>query len=76
MRTFSTDRSSNIKAVTYDDDKKTLLVEFKLGGKYVYEEVPVELYESFSKAESAGKFFFANVRNKYKFTKLDSKLFG
>ena len=76
MRTFSTDRSSNIKAVSYDDEKKTLLVEFKMGGKYVYEEVPAELYESFEKAESAGKFFFVNVRGKYKFNKLNTKLFG
>jgi len=70
VRTFSTDKSSNVKAVGYDDEKKTLLVEFKLGGKYVYEDVPVELYEAFEKADSAGKFFFANVRGKYKFSRL------
>ncbi len=70
MRTFSTDRSSNIKAVGYDDDKKALLIEFKTGGRYVYENVPIELYEAFGRADSAGKFFFTNIRGKYKFSRL------
>lgn len=70
MRTFSTDRSSNIKGLSYDDMNNSLVVEFKNGGKYLYEDVPIELYESFVKADSVGKFFFANVRGKYKFQKL------
>ena len=70
MRTFSTDKSSNIKGLSYDDMNNSLVVEFKNGGKYLYEDVPIELYESFVKADSVGKFFFANVRGKYKFQKL------
>jgi hypothetical protein len=70
MKSFSTDKSSNIKSVGYEGDTKTLMVEFKNGSKYVYEDVPVELFEAFGKADSAGKFFFANVRGKYKFSRM------
>ena len=70
MKSFSTDKSSNIKSVGYEGDSKTLLVEFKNGSKYVYEDVPAELFEAFGKADSAGKFFFLNVRGKYKFSRM------
>lgn len=70
MKSFSTDKSSNIKSVGYEGDTKTLMVEFKNGSKYVYEDVPVELFEAFGKADSAGRFFFANVRGKYKFSRM------
>lgn len=55
--------SSNVKAIGYDNG--TLFVEFHGSGTYRYEKVPRELYDDFLAAESAGRFFAANVRGKF-----------
>ena len=38
--------------------------------KYVYRDIPVDLYKKFTEAESAGKFFYSNIRNHYKYSKM------
>lgn len=60
--------SSNIKSVGYDGS--TLEVEFS-SGVYQYAGVPAETYTQLLAAESAGKFFAANIRGKF-----DSKKVG
>lgn len=62
--------SSNIKAVNYDKETKTMEVSFSNGSRYKYEEVPAEKYEAFIKAESKGKHFATEIRNKFRSTKL------
>lgn len=62
--------SSNIKAIGYDVDSKTLRVEFaprKDGtvARYDYAEVPVELFEGMKAAPSVGSFFARNVKQLY-----------
>lgn len=57
-------KSSNIKSIGYDEATKTLEVEFSNSGIYQYKEVPKEVYEGFSKAESIGSYFAKSVKAK------------
>jgi len=42
-----------------------LEIEFKGSGIYRYLDVPKEIYDNLLKAESKGKYFFANVKKNY-----------
>lgn len=55
--------SSNVKAIGYDDG--ALFVEFHGSGTYRYDKVPRQVFDDFLAAESAGRFFAANVRGKF-----------
>jgi len=64
--------SSNLAAVGYDQLNKELVVKFaKNGAKYVYFDVPLETYNQLMTAESVGKYFCANVRDSYRFKKIE-----
>ena len=62
--------SSNIGAIGYEAETHTLEVEFLNGSIYQYAGVSVEEYEAMMNADSKGKYFNANVKNRYPFTKL------
>ena len=56
--------SSNIKSIGWNEDK--LYVRFKSSERlYCYQGVKKDLYEAFLNAESKGRFFCENVKNKY-----------
>lgn len=71
-REFETPQSSNIKRVAWDKSKLKLTVEFKSGGIYEYMGVPQKIYDGFKKAPSAGKYFWANIRNVYPYRRVYS----
>lgn len=56
--------SSNIRAIAYHEESKQILVRFKDGGEYAYEDCDLLLYERFKGAPSVGKFFYANIKPK------------
>lgn len=62
--------SSNIISVGYDGKTETLEVEFIRSGVYQYSDVPKDVYEDFIKASSIGKFFYANIKEKYSYNKV------
>jgi hypothetical protein len=62
--------SSNLVETEYDTATKKLVVEFKNGTKYEYEDVPHQLYTSFRSSESQGKFFTSEISKKFKYKKL------
>ncbi|MGH8129089.1 MAG: KTSC domain-containing protein [Gammaproteobacteria bacterium] len=64
--------SSQIHAVGYDAEKKTLRVSFKSGGVYDYADVPEQVHKDMLAAESVGSFFHKNVRGIYQHKKLES----
>lgn len=66
-------KSSNISHVGYHVESQTLHVRFKSGTTYSYSAVPAEEHQKFLAAESIGKHFQANIRDKYKCTKLEAK---
>lgn len=61
--------SSLIKRTEYTPDSQTLAVEFPNGTIYVYSEIPENEYHDFCEAESQGKYFGAEIRNKKPFLK-------
>ena len=63
-------KSSNLKTTIYDVDTQDLVCEFNNGSKYEYKDVPHSTYTKFRKAESQGKFFMAEIAQKFKFKKL------
>jgi len=62
--------SSNISAIGYDADNQILEVEFTNGAVYSYSGVSSDEYEGFMSSDSKGKYFHANIKNRYSFTKL------
>lgn len=62
--------SSNICSVGHDPDNQTLEIEFNSGAVYQYASVPPSEYEGFLNADSKGKYFHANIKNRYSFIKL------
>lgn len=55
--------SSTIAEVGYD--LGMLVIKFKNGGKYAFNDVPEKTYKELLSAPSKGKYFAANIRNKF-----------
>lgn len=62
--------STNIVRTEYDTETKKLITEFKNGTRYVYDDVPHNVYTKFRMAESQGKFFTTDISKKFKYKKL------
>lgn len=62
--------SSNITKTDYNTETKKLIVDFKTGTQYEYDEVPHEVYTRFRMAESQGSFFNKNIAKTFKYKKL------
>jgi hypothetical protein len=62
--------SSNLKSSEYNVETKELMVEFKKGGQYSYESVPLSIFTKMRMAESQGSFFSKNISKNYKYKKL------
>jgi len=61
--------SSQIDAVGYDAGQRVLGVQFHRSGRYDYTGVPQDVYDGMLAAESVGKYFGANVKGKFDFSK-------
>jgi hypothetical protein len=64
--------STAIDAIDYDVARSKLLVRFRSGERYVYVGVPGEVHHSFLDAESKGRFFQAEIRDRYPFNRLEA----
>jgi hypothetical protein len=63
--------SSNLRAVGYDADTRTLEVEFLNGGLYSYSNVPLTIHAGLMSASSHGSYFDAHIKKGgYPFKKL------
>jgi lysyl-tRNA synthetase class 2 len=62
--------SSMIQKCFYDYTKNVLKVQFQSGQLYEYLNVEPETYQSLCVAESSGKFFIQNIKNKYEYSQL------
>lgn len=71
MKTQNHD-SSMLDTSSYNPDTGELLVTFKGGQSYVYENVLTEDYQNFIDGESAGKAFNQFIKPVYHPTKLES----
>jgi hypothetical protein len=60
---INTPKSSVIKSLTYDENRKDLSVNFQSGKLYVYTPVSQQFFNKLQNAESKGKFFNKNIRD-------------
>lgn len=63
-------QSSNIRKTEFDTESKELVVEFNNGLRYLYENVPHQIYTQFRMSESQGKFFSSKIAKTYKYKKI------
>jgi hypothetical protein len=63
--------SAAIQAIDYDDERAKLLVTFVSGEAYVYVGVPGEVHRSFIDADSKGRFFQAEIRDRYPYNRVE-----
>ncbi|MFZ1327030.1 MAG: KTSC domain-containing protein [Candidatus Contendobacter sp.] len=54
--------SSNLRAVGYDSDTRTLEVEFLNGGIYRYSGVPASVHAGLMSASSHGQYFNTHIK--------------
>ncbi|HEY3949407.1 KTSC domain-containing protein [Phenylobacterium sp.] len=64
--------STAIREIDYDPQRAKLLVRFASGEHYVYVGVPGEVHRSFLDAESKGRFFQSEIRDRYPYNRLDA----
>lgn len=64
--------SSNVKRYGYRSDG-TFTIEFKNGTKGTHEGVPRETFLEMGRAESAGKFYHANIKGKFPWSKIEAE---
>lgn len=62
--------SSAIRAIAYDAGRKRLQVTFVSGEDYAYDRVPPRVHRAFVEAESKGRFFQAQIRDRYPYRRL------
>lgn len=68
---FNTVTSSNIEGYFYLPAKNMLLIAFKSGGTYAYDNVPQSIATGFGNAPSKGKFFQSDIKDRFTTSKLD-----
>jgi hypothetical protein len=59
--------SEAIDEITYDVDTSRMFVRFAHGGWYTYFGVPKGTYQAFVDAESHGRFFHDQIRDRFPF---------
>ena len=65
--------SSNILALGYNANTRTLRIEFKKNIYYDYLGPSPEVFQQMMASESKGKFFSANIKGKYEFNKIEKE---
>ena len=65
---IGTPESSSIAAFAYEAEDLTLFVRFKTGRTYRYSGVPASVFSAFSRADSKGSFFNAQVQGRYPYS--------
>ncbi|WP_305699374.1 KTSC domain-containing protein [Phenylobacterium sp.] len=62
--------SDAISEIAYDARRGRLVVRFRGGKTYAYRDVPAGVHEAFIAAESKGRFFQDEIRDRYGFERL------
>ena len=68
-------KSSQLLSVGYNAKTNTLYIEFQNWSVYEYYEVPSEVASAIiSPSTSVGKYFYAEIKGKYDYKKIDAKV--
>jgi 3-hydroxy-3-methylglutaryl CoA synthase len=62
--------SKLLASAAYDAGKHILYLRFGSGEVYRYFEYPAEQYREFLDAESRGRYFLSNIRNRFRYQRL------
>jgi KTSC domain len=62
--------STAIRSLFYHSTKRELSVTFVTGRRYVYTDVPADVYEAFKNAPSRGAFFNHEIRDRYHYREI------
>jgi KTSC domain len=65
--------SSVIKYFSYDAATETLKIIFVTGMVYLYKNVHGKIYKMLKASGSKGRYFNSNIKDKYKFQKLEEE---
>jgi hypothetical protein len=63
--------SKVIRSFRYEPTKTELHVEFQSGRRYIYQDVPEEIYQAMKASFSKGVFFNANIRDRFAFVEAE-----
>jgi hypothetical protein len=66
-------KSDVINSFYYDPKERKLTLIFKTGVSYTYYDVPGQLADDMALAPSWGKFFFKEIKGKYRYVLLAGK---
>ena len=61
--------STVIRSFNYDADSRRLHIVFQSGRRYMYEDVPAEMYEEMKRSFSKGEFFNTRIRDHFSFVR-------
>lgn len=61
-------KSSVIARIAYDEEEGALSIWFRETGRYIYHDVPKRAYEALRAAPSAGRYFNACIKRRYRCT--------
>jgi len=64
--------SSVIKALAWDSEDQTLVINFLTNSVWAYFNVPKNVFKNLLKADSLGSFFNKNIRNTYSSLRIDN----
>ena len=62
--------SSNLSAVEYDSETKTLYIRFNSGSTYAYSNVPESIYKGLMSALSKGGYHAAFIKNSFPYKRI------
>jgi hypothetical protein len=63
-------QSSNLSRIRYDEDSRTLEIEFHGGRRYQYFDVPERVFRGLRTAGSKGTYFNENIKGVYRYTRV------
>lgn len=66
------ENSSSIKSYEFDNEARTLTVEFKAGSIYTYWNISDDIARDFHAAESKGSYLAKNIKGKFDYSKVEA----
>lgn len=66
----SKEGSTGIRSIGYDDQSRTLEIEFRNGAVYQYYDCPREVYDQLMRSASKTRFFNARIRDSLPFSRV------
>ena len=65
--------STVVSWIRYNPDTRQLLIGFRSGRRYAYQNVPAQIHSAFRIAPSRGAYFNEWIRDQYPFVRLDDE---